>query len=76
MVSSVVISNDGGDIVSRSRDCTLRIWKREKGKCVGVPLRGHTGWVSSVAISDVGEDNVSDLMITHCGSGSARRENM
>lgn len=41
---------DNNCIVSASRDKTLRVWSLQTGKCVQI-LRGHTGYVTSIAVS-------------------------
>jgi WD40 repeat protein len=45
--------------VSGSVDNTIRIWDAHTGEALGVPLRGHTHWVQSVAISADGNRIVS-----------------
>src|SRR6202167_3466909 len=53
-VQSVAFSPDGKQIVSGSRDGTVRIWDIETGQTVVGPFEGHTDWVNSVAFSPDG----------------------
>ncbi|KAE9383221.1 WD40 repeat-like protein [Gymnopus androsaceus JB14] len=58
-VDSVAYSPDGKQIVSGSRDKTVRIWSAETGLPIGEPLRGHTNSVLSVVYSPDGKQIVS-----------------
>ena len=51
----MAISVDGERTVSGSDDLAVRIWDMGIGQCVGEPLRGHGGLMSSVAISGDGQ---------------------
>jgi WD40 repeat protein len=57
-VYSVAVSSDGKNIISGSRDNTMRIWNRES-KCCETTLEGHSNWVLSVAVSPDGKHVVS-----------------
>src|SRR5258706_2230527 len=46
-------------IISRSDDCTIRIWDAETGAPVGDPLEGHTDLVLSIAYSPDGRYIIS-----------------
>ena len=50
---------NGRHIISGSSDHTIRIWDAETGAPVGNPLKGHTGWVQSVAYSPDGKRVIS-----------------
>jgi WD40 repeat protein len=56
---SVAISPDGKQIISSSRDNTLRRWDVSTGKQIGEPLNGHKGSVFSVAFNRDGTKIVS-----------------
>ncbi|KIM73368.1 hypothetical protein PILCRDRAFT_15274, partial [Piloderma croceum F 1598] len=58
-VSSVAFSPDGQQIVSGSRDKTVRVWDAKMGELTAGPFEGHTGWVSSVAFSPDGQQIIS-----------------
>ena len=58
-VTSISYSPNGCNIVTGSRDTTLRIWDAETGVVVGEALKGHTGRVKSVAYSPDGRNIVS-----------------
>ena len=49
-VKSVVFSPDGTQIISGSRDETIRLWNVSTGETVGEPLQGHRECVISVAV--------------------------
>jgi len=50
-VLSIALSNNGMQIVSGSRDKSVRVWDASSGIELKV-LNGHTNWVTSVAISN------------------------
>ena len=52
-VTSVMFSQDGSRVVSGSHDKTVRIWNVTMGE-VEAELKGHTGWVMSVAFAQDG----------------------
>ena len=52
--ASLAISKDGKHIVSGSWDNTLQVQKTETERCLGEPLGGHSGLVTSVAIINNG----------------------
>jgi len=58
-VFSVAYSPDGSQIVSGSRDNTIRVWNPTTGQCIAGPFQGHTEKVSSVAYSPDGSHIVS-----------------
>jgi WD40 repeat protein len=58
-VTSVAYSPDGKQIVSGSRDRTVRVWDTETGEVVAGPFEGHTKAVISVAYSPDGKQIVS-----------------
>ena len=60
-INSVAFSQDGQQIVSGSRDCTICVWNATTGAMEGVPLTGHTDWVNSVAFSQDGQWIVSGV---------------
>ena len=49
-VTSVAFSADGTRLVSGSNDKTVQLWDVAGRQRIGDPLRGHQGWVLSVAI--------------------------
>jgi WD40 repeat protein len=49
----------GRRIISDSEDNTIRIWNAETGEQIGLPIKGHTRSVSSVAFSPDGKQIVS-----------------
>jgi WD40 repeat protein len=51
-VTSVAFSADGTHLVSGSNDKTVQLWDVAGQNRIGDPLRGHQGWVLSVAIVD------------------------
>ena len=53
IVSSVMFSQDGSQVVSGSHDKVVQIWNTMTGE-VEAELKGHTGWVTSVAFSKDG----------------------
>ena len=55
--SDVDVSKDGSRIVSGTRDSDVRIW--DKDGVLLQELKGHTGWVTSVAWSPLGDKIVS-----------------
>ena len=65
----MAFSADGTRIVSGSYDKTLRLWDAKSGQPIGEPLRGHEGWVSSVALSADGARIVSGSGDKSCGCG-------
>jgi WD40 repeat protein len=58
-VTSVAFSPDGKQIVSGSRDTTVRRWDAATGQQLLPVLKGHTSWVTSVAFSPDGKQIVS-----------------
>jgi WD40 repeat protein len=54
-VSSVAFSPDGKQVVSGSRDNTVRLWDATTGAALQT-LEGHSDWVSSVAFSPDGKE--------------------
>ncbi len=56
-----IVSGSGGDYLSwsPSQDYTLRLWDTASGKQIGLPLKGHTDAVYSVAFSPDGRHIVS-----------------
>ncbi|CUA73247.1 putative WD repeat-containing protein alr3466 [Nostoc sp, PCC 7120] [Rhizoctonia solani] len=52
-------SPDGSQIVSGSFDKTIRVWDVDRGIAIVGPLKGHTGSVSSIALSPSGSQIVS-----------------
>jgi WD40 repeat protein len=57
-VISVAFSPDGKQVVSGSRDETVRLWDTATGALLQT-LKGHTDWVCSVAFSPDGKQVVS-----------------
>lgn len=57
-VSDCAWAPDGGQIVSASRDNTLRIWDADSGMCLRT-LRGHARWVRACAWAPHREQIVS-----------------
>ncbi|TFK35619.1 hypothetical protein BDQ12DRAFT_759451, partial [Crucibulum laeve] len=53
-INSASFSADGRYIVSGSNDQIVRVWSVETGEAVGNPIRGHSGWVTSVSFSPDG----------------------
>ncbi|KAG6330717.1 hypothetical protein ID866_8373 [Astraeus odoratus] len=51
MVSSVIFSPDGRQIVSGSADKTIRVWDAHTGSQIGNHFEGHAGLISSVTFS-------------------------
>ena len=58
-LDSVAFSPNGKQIVSGSRDRTIRVWNVATGEQSGEALRGHDDWVRSVAFSPDGKQIVS-----------------
>jgi WD40 repeat protein len=58
-VTLVAFSPDGKQIVSRSKDNTVRRWDVTTGQQLLPALQGHTNAVSSVAFSPDGKQIVS-----------------
>ena len=58
-VTCMSYSPNGRQIVSGSRDRTIRIWDAEIGAIIGEPLNGHTNVVWSVAYSPNGRHIIS-----------------
>ncbi|KAH9944909.1 WD40-repeat-containing domain protein [Amylocystis lapponica] len=58
-ITSVAFSPDGKQIVSGSRDQTIRIWNAATGESIMQPLQGHTSGITSVAFSPDGKQIVS-----------------
>ena len=53
-VNTVAYSLDGSQILTGSRDGTLRLWNSQ-GKAIGQPFQGHTDTVTSAAFSADGQ---------------------
>ena len=51
--------SDGLKIVSGSYDLTLCLWHGSSGHAIGLPFKGHYGWVNSVVFSPDGKKIVS-----------------
>jgi WD40 repeat protein len=66
-VTFVMFSQDGSRVVSGSHDNTVRIWNATMGE-VEAELKGHMGWVMSVAFAQAAELSL-DRMTTQSGSG-------
>ena len=58
-VLAVAYRPDGREIVSGSRDGTLRRWDARTGEQIGQPLTGHQSAVEAVAYSPDGREIVS-----------------
>ncbi|EME14510.1 WD40 repeat domain-containing protein [Rhodococcus triatomae] len=56
-----------GIVATASYDRTVRLWDPVSGRQVGVPLTGHTSWVTSVAFSPDGA-----LLASGSGDGTLR----
>ena len=57
-VSYIAFSPDGNQIVSDSKDKSVRVWDTKTGEQL-MKLEGHTGWIISVAYSPDGNRIVS-----------------
>ena len=49
LIFSILISNDGKNVITGSEDLSVRIWDIKSMKCVGV-LRGHTAIIQALAL--------------------------
>ena len=58
VVWAVAFSPDGKQIVSASRDKTVRLWDSATGAACGT-LKGHEDWVQAVTFSPDGKQIVS-----------------
>ena len=65
-VSCVAFLPSGDQLVSCSRDKTIRVWQTETGHCLKT-LSGHAEWVRHVAVSPDGE------LIASCGQDQSVR---
>ena len=54
MVNAVAVTPDGKKAISGSDDSTLKVWDIEIGKELRT-LRGHTSWVTAVALTSDGK---------------------
>ncbi|MBE9179672.1 serine/threonine protein kinase [Oculatella sp. LEGE 06141] len=57
-INALVITPDGGSVISASADKTIKIWNLETGQVVRT-LTGHTSFVNALAISPDGQTLVS-----------------
>lgn len=67
-VNEVLMTSDGGTVVTLSKDYTARIWDARTGTCLHV-LRGHTDTVSGGCISDV---NLNGVVVTYSFDNTVR----
>ena len=58
LVSCVVMTDSNRSVVSGSHDTRLIVWNLEKGD-VELQLRGHTGPVTAVSVTDDGSIAIS-----------------
>ncbi|CAG7852496.1 SubName: Full=Related to WD40-repeat protein (Notchless protein) {ECO:0000313/EMBL:CCA73057.1} [Serendipita indica DSM 11827] len=56
---SQIVSGSGPPLLSRSGDCTIRVWDSLTGRPLGDPLRGHSCAVRAVVFSPDGSKIVS-----------------
>lgn len=58
LITCLEFSNDGGNIVTGSRDTTVRIWSAKKGELLRT-FKGHSAEIITLKISPLKKINVS-----------------
>ena len=58
-ITAAIFSHDGNQVLSGSRDKTVRMWDTHSGTPVGVPFVGHTNEITSIISSSDGARIIS-----------------